>query len=101
MMSSSATGAGWDMRSTRRLKRSSTTTTEHSPSNSALQSARLAGRTIVAPDHVERYQQLPVLISSYRFEQEIAAFVRAEGWSNVIVTLYEQGGEEPVGVPAL
>jgi SAM-dependent methyltransferase len=69
--------------------------------NSALHGATLAGRTIVAPDHVGRNQQLPVLISSHRFEQEIAARIRAEGWSNEIVTLYEQGGEEPVGVPAL
>ncbi len=69
--------------------------------NTALHGATLGGRPIVAPDAVGRSQRIPVLISSHRFEAEIAARIRAEGWSNEIVTLYEQGGEESVGVPAL
>ncbi len=68
--------------------------------NTSLQGETLGDRPIVAPDQVGRNPQLPVLISSHRFEREIAERIRAEGWSNEIVTLYEQGGEKSIGVPA-
>jgi hypothetical protein len=69
-------------------------------SNAAFRGATLAGKPIVAPAEVAAHPELPVLVSSHRFEREIAARIRAEGWPNEIVTLYEQGVENWTDVPS-
>lgn len=56
--------------------------------NPALQGASLAGRLVVGPDRLRERPELPVLVSSFASENEIAERLRAGGFPNEVVTLY-------------
>jgi 3-deoxy-D-manno-octulosonate 8-phosphate phosphatase (KDO 8-P phosphatase) len=57
-------------------------------SNPAFHGGTLAGRPIVAPEVLDGYPDLPVLVSSFRFEREIADRIRGEGRLNEILLMY-------------
>jgi hypothetical protein len=62
--------------------------------NPDLKQATLAGRPILPPEELRHFPDLPVLISSYRYEREIAARLRSDGYPNQPVLLYGQSGAE-------
>jgi len=57
-------------------------------SNPDFRDAELAGRPVCLPEILNDNRDLPILISSYRFEEEIAANIRARGWMNRLILLY-------------
>lgn len=58
--------------------------------NPALQGATLAGRPVVAPERLREHPELPVLISSFAFEDEIAERLRSGGFPNEVARLYKR-----------
>ena len=54
--------------------------------NNALVGTSLGGIKIISPEELSRYDN-PILISSFRFRQEIISFIKVKKYSNKVITL--------------
>lgn len=54
--------------------------------NNVLVGTSLGGIKIISPEELSKYDN-PILISSFRFRQEIISFIKAKKYSNEIITL--------------
>jgi SAM-dependent methyltransferase len=64
-------------------------------SNPDFLDATLAGRPVFAPIEVRSHGDVPILVSSFRFEREIADQIRDAGYTNDVILLYDESPVRP------